>query len=704
MPNKKQNKGVKRFFILFAIALFLGAIFWFSYVLFNIVKEISLWGLRTFGLGFSLFLLFIVPLIVVGKRNPSLLWRWWYRWIGIVAIILMGFGILSFFKGGGILGEVSLGGKLGQWVVGPSKAIGILRLAVLGYAGVLLISPSLVLRLTTLSFKGLWLLSNYLFRLIEKLVKNLMHLFKRLPPKEEITPAPPSERQELREMAKELWEMEKNAARKELQQLAEELWRKYGKAKPSVITPTGWELPPLDLLAEVKEGEWRQMDAAEKAKLLEDALASYGVEAKVVQVNVGPTVTQFGVEPGWDKKYKEVKERDKDGNIRIKRVEVSRTRVKVERIQSLANDLALVLSVPSIRIEAPVPGKPLVGIEVPNTAMAIVTLRSVIETPAFQKLRAKSKLALALGKGSGGEPVVADLAKMPHILIAGATGSGKSVCLNSFICCLILYNTPDELRLMLIDPKRVELVAYNPLPHLITPVIIDMEKAVDALDSLIKEMNSRFRRFSEVGVRNIEEYNKSQHPPLPYIVLFIDELADLMMTASVEVEQRLCRLAQLSRATGIHLVVATQRPSVDVVTGLIKANFPTRISFAVSSQVDSRIILDRAGAEKLLGRGDMLFLPTEATKPKRLQGCYVSPEEIESLVSFWARQGKRISPIEIEAKKPEEDPLLEAARRLAQEHKKISASFLQRRLQIGYQRAVKLMEALEQEGVIKEGG
>jgi S-DNA-T family DNA segregation ATPase FtsK/SpoIIIE len=247
----------------------------------------------------------------------------------------------------------------------------------------------------------------------------------------------------------------------------------------------------------------------------------------------------------------------------------------------------------------------------------------------------------------------------------------------------------------------VELIAYNSLPHLVTPVIVDREKAVEALGWLVKEMESRYRQLAQAGVRNIEEYNRSQQPNLPYLILFIDELADLMMTAFEEVEQKLCRLAQLARATGIHLVVSTQRPSVDVVTGLIKANFPTRISFAVSSQVDSRTILDTVGAEKLLGRGDMLFLPTETNKPKRLQGCYVSGEEIDRLVSFWARQRRAVTPMEVKVEKPPEDPLLEAARRLAQEHKHISASFLQRRLQVGYQRAIKLMEMLEEEGLVR---
>ncbi|MDP6782452.1 MAG: DNA translocase FtsK, partial [Dehalococcoidia bacterium] len=406
-----------------------------------------------------------------------------------------------------------------------------------------------------------------------------------------------------------------------------------------------------------------------------------------------------------------------DGNLRISRQEVSRTRVKVDRITALGNDLALALAAPSIRIEAPVPGKSIVGIEVPNSSLGVVPLRTVLESSQFQRLRGRSRLALALGKGAGGEPVVADLTRMPHILIAGSTGSGKSVCINSFISCLALHNTPEELQMVLIDPKRVEFTYFNTLPHLAMRVIVEREKAIEALRWLAKEMDERYKTLANAGTRNIEDYNRSQRPgwPLPYIVLFVDELADLMTTAFEETEKNLCRLAQLARATGIHLVVATQRPSVDVVTGLIKANFPTRISFALSSQMDSRTILDTGGAEKLLGRGDMLYLPTDAARPKRLQGCFLSDSEIERLVAFWRRQRTVVypapsptpsveQPTEIQ-KEPETpaDPLLEAARRLAREHQHISTSFLQRRLQVGSPRAVKLMELLEEEGSITGG-
>jgi len=482
-----------------------------------------------------------------------------------------------------------------------------------------------------------------------------------------------------------------------------------------VLTPGGWHLPPIDILDKPVEMKLDKDAVDQRARLIEEALDSYGVEAKVVQINIGPTVTQFGVEPGWDRKYKETKEKGKDGSYETKSEEVSRIRVRVDRITALSNDLALALAAPSIRIEAPVPGAPVVGIEVPNTVFGSVAMRGAIESTAFQRIKARSKLAIALGKGAGGEAVAADLTRMPHLLIAGATGSGKTVCLNSIISCLLLHNSPDDVRFIMIDPKRVELVTFNGVPQLLAPVVVDTAKALKALRWLNQEMDNRYRQFAKAGARNIEGYNKDRPPAevLPYLVLLIDELADLMMTSSDEVEHTLCRLAQLSRATGIHLVVATQRPSVDVVTGLIKANFPTRISFAVTSQVDSRTILDMVGAEKLLGRGDMLYMPTEAGKPKRLQGSFVSDVEIERLVYFWGSQREiSVSTVDFDAVTEgplgeqltgPPDPLLGEAKQLAQEYKHLSTSFLQRRLRIGYPRAARLMEALQQAGLAEEG-
>jgi S-DNA-T family DNA segregation ATPase FtsK/SpoIIIE len=472
----------------------------------------------------------------------------------------------------------------------------------------------------------------------------------------------------------------------------------------------GWKLPPIEILDKSQEVEFSESDNRQRAKVIEEALASYGVNGKVIEINVGPTVTQFGIEPGWDIKTRRLVEKDDAGNITSRDEEVSRTRVKVERITALSNNLALALSAPTIRIEAPVPGKPIVGIEVPNKVYSTVSLRGIIETPNFQKLLTKTKLAMALGKGAGGETVADDLAKMPHLLIAGATGSGKTVCLNAIISCILMCNTPYDTKLIMIDPKRVELTPFNTLPHLAAPVIVDTDKALSTMRWLNMEMDNRYKKLATVGARNIDGYNKGKTgaEKMPFLVLVIDELADLMMAGFDEVEHILCRLAQLSRAVGIHLVVATQRPSVDVITGLIKANFPTRISFAVTSQVDSRTILDMVGAEKLLGRGDMLFAPTDAAKPKRLQGCYVSDLEVERLVYFWNSQKKEelqtlnvseiaTAPAMAKRENVPVDPLMDSVRQLSGEHEQISASFLQRKLGIGYPRAARLFDKLKEE-------
>ena len=647
-------------------------------------------------------------LIIMAVALGWLIWLAWqrrfsvvkHRWnwvLGGVILALAAWGILSFFPGEGVIGDATLGGRVGLSIIRAPDALGALRVAGLVLLGMVLIMPrrarSGIQKLRVAASSGQGLLARSLRRRPATSVPLLA-------PAKEAAP---------------------DAIAPEAEAIAEVDAKPAGVPSPPVwqsqhepiLTPGGWQLPPIDILEKPTEVKLDKDDIDQRARLIEEALASYGVEAKVVQANIGPTVTQFGVEPGWDRKYREVRERGRDGVYGTRHEEVSRTRVRVDRITSLSNDLSLALAAPSIRIEAPVPGASVVGIEVPNSVFGSVALRGVIETAAFQKIKGRSKLAIAMGKGAGGEAAAADLTRMPHLLIAGSTGSGKTVCLNSIICCLLLHNSPDDVQFIMIDPKRVELVTFNGLPHLLAPVIVDSGRAVKALRWLTYEMDNRYREFAQVGARNIEGYNRDRSPgeQIPYLVLVIDELADLMLVAADEVEHTLCRLAQLARATGIHLVVATQRPSVDVVTGLIKANFPTRVSFAVTSQVDSRTILDMVGAEKLLGRGDMLYMPTEASKPKRLQGTMVLDAEIDRLVYFWGNQrqievrsvdfdeaGEHGSGVQI-ASAP--DPLLGDAMRLAQEHKHISASFLQRRLHVGYPRAARLMEELEQAGLIE---
>jgi S-DNA-T family DNA segregation ATPase FtsK/SpoIIIE len=419
----------------------------------------------------------------------------------------------------------------------------------------------------------------------------------------------------------------------------------------------------------------QKVDDTNRATVLEDTLASFGVGAKVTHIERGPSITRYELKP----------ERG----------------VKISRISSLADDLALALAATSVRIEAPIPGKSAVGIEVPNASVSVVAIREIFD--ALPQRGTVPPLNMALGKDITGRAVFGDLAKMPHLLVAGATGSGKSVCLNCIIASLLVNATPDQVQMLMIDPKRVELTVYNGIPHLIKEVITDPRLAAGALFEMTKEMDQRYERFAKAGVRKIEEYNaKFPDGKLPYVVIIIDELADLMLIAPAKVETTICRLAQLARATGIHLIVATQRPSVDVITGIIKANIPSRIAFAVSSQVDSRTILDMGGAERLLGRGDMLYLPIDAPKPVRSQGALITGGEINRLVDFWAAQARPenlldvdVAPIEDDEERKNLDPLCYDAAKYIIETSYASTAQLQSQFSIGHPRAVRLMKLLE---------
>lgn len=479
--------------------------------------------------------------------------------------------------------------------------------------------------------------------------------------------------------------------------------RKIGLGKPKeievgakVVTSTDetWEFPPLDLL-ELATGKASSGNIAKNVDILKKTLEDFGIEVGMGEVNVGPTVTQYQLKPA-------------EG-------------VKLNQITARSDDLALALAAHPVRVEAPIPGKSAVGVEVPNKVPAPVSLREILESKVFKERT--SPLSLALGRDVAGHPQVVDLAKMPHLLIAGATGSGKSVAINAMVLTLIYQNSPRDLRLLLVDPKRVEFTAYTGIPHLLAPVVTEVDKTINLLRWLVAEMDRRFRLFAKVGARNIELYNQSLKslPPdeegmprerMPYIVLFIDELADLMAQAANEVEAAIVRLAQLARATGIHLVVATQRPSVDVITGLIKANITSRIAFAVASQVDSRTIIDQAGAEKLLGNGDMLFIGAELGKPRRIQGVIVKEAEVKKVTDFLKREGQAVYDPEILEYQPQgvgitggrvrfaEDPLYREAAQLVVQAGKASASLLQRRLKVGYARAARLLDMLEQNGLI----
>jgi S-DNA-T family DNA segregation ATPase FtsK/SpoIIIE len=514
-----------------------------------------------------------------------------------------------------------------------------------------------------------------------------------------------------------------------------------GASQPRVVGSQAWQLPVLaEILEDSSDQDIQQEDIRKRMQIIESTLAGFGVPVSVVEVNQGPAVTQFGLRPGT------IIRRDRKGEEKV-------IKVRVSQIQALANDLSLALAASPIRIEAPVPGRDFVGIEVPNTQISLVSLRGVMDSEEWAAT--KGTLIFGLGRDVSGQATVADLVRMPHLLIAGATGSGKSVCVNAIIASLLLTHTPDTLRFLMIDPKRVELTIYNGIPHLIAPVVVDVERALPVLQWATREMERRYKEFSKLSARNIESYNEKLagrgEPVLPHIVILIDELADLMLSAPEDVERYICRIAQMARATGIHLVLATQRPSVDVVTGLIKANFPARIAFSVTSQVDSRVILDTPGAEQLLGRGDMLFMAPDVSKLQRLQGCFVSDHEAHRLVQYWksaaaiveaptlmtpdegrseapppadenasgaaAYDGNVLTPPWLPGQETLQQPLWDeiAAAEAAAEGKddmyrqaveevrksgKASISLLQRKLRIGYSRAARMIDQMEADGIV----
>ncbi|WP_339218273.1 DNA translocase FtsK [Paenibacillus sp. FSL H8-0332] len=462
-----------------------------------------------------------------------------------------------------------------------------------------------------------------------------------------------------------------------------------GEAAPMIPPPPPpkpYKLPSFRLLAKPSNGAKAgdQNDYMQTARKLEATLESFGVRAKVLEVVRGPAVTRYEIQPDIG--------------------------VKVSRIVNLTDDIALALAAKDIRMEAPIPGKSAIGIEVPNAEVSVVTMREVMETQIFQE--ADSRLTIAFGRDISGQTIIGNLAKMPHLLVAGATGSGKSVCINGIITSILYKAKPNEVKFLMVDPKMVELNVYNGIPHLLAPVVTDPKRASLALKKIVVEMEKRYELFSKSGTRNMEGYNNlmKDNPAavLPYIVVIVDELADLMMVAANDVEDAICRLAQMARAAGIHLIIATQRPSVDVITGLIKANIPSRIAFGVSSNVDSRTILDMPGAEKLLGRGDMLFLPMGASKPIRVQGAFMSDQEVETIVQYVSSQGEanydeslvpEVDDTLSEDQEPQ-DELYEQAVQIVLEAKQASVSLLQRRMRVGYTRAARLIDSMEARGVI----
>jgi S-DNA-T family DNA segregation ATPase FtsK/SpoIIIE len=701
--------------------------------------------LLSFGAGLAPAVLWVVVFTLVWRYRIRLLFRQWRLVFGSVGLVVGAMGILAYFDGMlPLVGRANLGGEYGLriqgerellgyariggvlllslWVIGPNRSGGPANLP-----GLLLLRMiyglGLVVRVFILLGRGLiripllrpasWLAARMgrgrRARAASDLVDELGDFLSS-------TPVSEQSQRELSAAQPRVLALAKTPSRP----------KPASSSKPSAsvlataVKQSTWQHPPLDLLNPSEAPHVVDEELSATARLIEESLAQHGVEVRVAEVRPGPTVTMFGLVPGWNRRGKVMT----SGGEAAKGADTSEgrtgNRVKVDSILAREKDLALSLAAPSLRIQAPVPGESVVGVEVPNQVPAVVSIRSVMESDAYQRLLERGGLPVALGQASVGESVAIDLLNMPHLLIAGATGSGKSVCINSVITSLITHQDPSKVRLLLVDPKRVELTPYNGIPHLIVPVLVEPERVVRLLKGAIHEMLRRYRLLEEAGVRNIQSYTQSAKATeaLPYLVICIDELADLMMTSAYDVEQSICRLAQLGRATGIHLVVATQRPSVDVVTGLIKANFPSRISFAVASQVDSRTILDSAGAERLLGRGDMLFLSPTDAKPRRVQGVYVSEDEAESMADHWRRaRGGPVPEIDLESMAYEaeataaetdfadrsgdgQDSLFDQAVQLAVANRQLSTSLLQRRLRIGYPRAARLMDQLEDKGVV----
>jgi len=661
----------------------------------NILSNIQSFILKGFGWGS-----YLLPLLLLGggllillrkmKGAPSFSME---QIAGMMILYLAGLASLQYFtfpidfKDSKIIASGGLGGGYtGAYLLVPLQSTFGSAGTAIALVGVILLSLSLTFNIPVLD----------LFRWIPGFVQPLKNIYQKLFPKREKPSPIPT--------AKILTPILKRESSVQLKE-----------SSPSVMfTDDGpalnWVLPQIpDILNIGQDIEPNDEFDQHRAAIIEETLESFGAPGHVVEINRGPTITQFGVEPDFIK------------------VRNQKRRVRVSKITSLADDLALALAAKRIRMEAPVPGKGYIGMEVPNEEISLVALRDAIQSPLFKKL--KTPLKFALGRDVSGDAFAADLADMPHLLIAGTTGSGKSVCVNALISCFLLHNTPDDLRMIMVDPKRVELSGYDGIPHLLAPVVVDLERVVGVLQWVSREMDQRYHKFSQAGARHITDYNKriikEGGKKLPYLVVIIDELADLMMLAPTETEKAITRLAQLARATGIHLIISTQRPSTNVVTGLIKANFPARIAFATASGVDSRVILDQPGAETLLGRGDMLFQAPDSAAPVRLQGVFVSDIEIDKLVRYWrflaaqikAPRASSSASGEPDAKMPsiplkqkemwddmaeeqERDTLWEDAVRIVRDEDRASISMLQRRLRIGYTRSARLIDQMAAEGII----
>ena len=686
--------------ILLALFFTMGTVFWIS-------DGFQIWIVRSLGFGWIPALIFLISIITAIRFAPLVVLGYWKWWVIYLSLALLTIGALSYIKlDYGLYAILGLSGVWGQVIAGVHILDGICRALAIIFLVPLILFPKRLgrnyilasVKLAKFSFVtcrkligGLsWIRAGLFFH-----TKKLVLVLRRNVKRDENFVVLSSIEVDMPEMqAGEDDSLGSSKMSKKAIELQEEpVVRKSNKAPKSK-----WRLPGLELLAALSARNIPQSPLNSMSALIETTLSDHGVMVEVKDVKAGPRIIRFGLVPGWQAR--------KGDNGKLENGEGNR--VKVQSILNREKDLALALKTPNLRIEAPVPGEALVGLEVPSPTPVQVSLRGLMDITDFRKIIVKGGLPIALGEDTGGNPVVTDLASLPHLLIAGATGSGKSVCLNSIVASLLFTKPPDQLRMVMVDPKRVELTPFNGIPHLIAPVIVDVDEVNPMLRALMSEMLNRYKLMEDIGARNISAYNSKAKDPMPYLVLIVDELADLMMVGGFEIEQNLVRLAQLGRATGIHLILATQRPSVNVVTGLLKANVPARVAFAVASQVDSRVILDTVGAEKLLGRGDMLLLTNDSPKARRVQGALVFDEEIDRIVEFWTEQKGPPLPV-ISLQLPDEldddanlvdADILEKARGLAIRNPHLSASFFERRLHIGSTRAEQVVEILEDEGLI----
>ena len=701
----------------FLLGIVISAVFIFLFI-----PSSHQWAAESLAFGWIPVLAFAVITLGLLRYKPRFLVKYWRYLLSLAVAAFVVVVALSFVHADyGVLSKTSFGGQWGQNMAGGHVFITVLRLALLAVVTPLILYPKKYTRLylSTLNKVSirLWRVSTVIFKLLARISKylsiytyylvNSRHrrlLLKRfrsylLGPSDDQKNSNNDRENTLESSDVEIEESDPYPDNTTAPESSSKDSVAAGNTKKVPSAKSKWRLPALNLLSTPEPYLAPKGSLEQMAGQIESALADHSVIVEVKDIKAGPRIVRFGLVPGWIPRRGESNKPDG---------EIERSRVKVQSILTREKDLALALKTPYLRIEAPVPGEALVGLEVPNPSPSRVLLRQVMDSPAFKSIMNKGGLPIALGEDTGGNPVSTDLAGLPHILIAGATGSGKSVCINSIVASLLFTKPPDQLRVLMVDPKRVELTPFNGIPHLIAPVIVDVDKVNPALRAMMREMFLRYKLMEDIGTRNIAGYNAKSKEKMPYLVLIVDELADLMMVGGFEIEQNLVRLAQLGRATGIHLVLATQRPSVNVVTGLLKANIPARVAFAVASQVDSRVILDTVGAEKLLGRGDMLLLNNDSPKSRRVQGTLVYDEEVDRLVDFWTNQkGPPLPEISIEDSEelePETDHLdsqmLGQARDLAITNPYLSSSVLERRLKIGGHKASQIIEALEDEGLV----